>query len=121
MQGRRGFTTGLAAVAAAIGFAGMARAQYYPQPGYPPGPPRYPDDEDRRRFEERRREEDRRREYGGGGRPGYQDRVYAMEQERNRRVLYLQQQLQRGQIGRREFDDRVAGIDRELHDRLEGR
>lgn len=122
MQGRRHFTIGFLAALAALGASGRAMAQYYPQPGYPqPGPPRYPDDEDRRRFEEHRREEERRRGFEGGGRPPYQERVYGLEQERNRRVLFLQQQLDRGQIGRREFEGRVADIDRELHDRLEGR
>ena len=119
MQGRRHFSGGLLALALAGLGSAKARAQYYQQPGYAPPPPRYSDqeEEEHRRYEERRREEEaRRREYyEQHGRPGS---VVGLEEERNRRVLALQLQLQRGQIGRRQFDEQVAEVDRELHDRL---
>ena len=110
MHSRRYFGLGLVAVTA-MGLH-SARAQGYP-------PPRYSDEEeeDHRRYEERRREaEERRREYYG--RPGRPNSVIGLEEERNRRVLGLQLQLQHGEIGRRQFDERVEEIDRELHGRL---
>jgi hypothetical protein len=89
----------LALAAVAVVPAGRAMAQYYPQQGYPqqgyPPPPPY-----------------------GGGPEG---RVAAIQRERNRRVLVLQEQLSHGQIGRRQFNEGVAEIDREMNARIYGR
>jgi hypothetical protein len=88
----------LALAAVAVVPAGRAMAQYYPQQGYPqqgyPPPP-----------------------YGGGP----EGRVAAIQRERNRRVLVLQEQLSHGQIGRRQFNEGVAEIDREMNARIYGR
>ena len=94
----------LAALAVGTAPVGQALAQYYPPPGYP-GP----------RYDERRREE-----YEGRGGP-YEGGVAAIQRERNRRVLDLQLQLRHGQIGRRQFNDEVAEIDREMNAQIYGR
>ena len=110
MLQRRWVVTGLFALAAV-----PAVAQGYP----PPRPYGDDDEEEHRRYEERRREEEeRRRSYYGSRGPGEGGRTYALEQQRNERVLHLQQQLGRGEINRRQFDYGVAEIDRELNDRL---
>ena len=112
MYERRLMLRGLAA-ALVVGIAPtrQALAQYYAQPGYPPPPPGYPDP----RYEDHRREE-----YEGRGGP-YQGGVAAIQRERNRRVLDLQLQLRHGQIGRRQFNDEVAQIDREMNAQIYGR
>lgn len=117
MLNRRFVVTGLAIT----GLFGVTTAQaQFPPPIYE-GERRYRDgvdeEEEHRRFEERRRQGEERRNayYEQRGRP---QTVIGLEQERNRRVLGLQQELSRGQIGRREFNERVAQIDFELHSRL---
>ena len=106
VHGFRQVAVGLVAFAA-LG-AAQARAQYYPQQGYPPPPP--PPG------------------YGyQGPPPGYQPggpdegRIRFLQRERNRRVLALQEQLERGEINRRQFDFEVAQTDREMNERIYGR
>ena len=103
----RRFGFGLVAFAA-FG-AAHAQAQYYPQQGYPPGPP--PPGYG----------------YQGPPPPGYQPggpdegRIHFLQRERNRRVLAIQEQLNRGEISRRQFNFEVAQIDREMNERIYGR
>ena len=118
MQDRRSFIAGL--LVAGVAVAQPSRAQPYPPPPYE-GERRYLDgrgeDDENRRFEEQRRAaEERRREYYD--RQGRPPGVVGLEEERNRRVLGLQLALQRGEISRREFNERVAEIDYDLHRRL---
>ncbi len=116
MQERRRVVFGLLLAAASIPALSMrAWAQGYPPPPRPYGED---DEEEHRRYEERRHEEyERRRGYYEGHGPGG-GRTYALEEQRNERVLHLQQQLARGEIGRRQFDYGVAQIDRELNEQL---
>ena len=112
VHGFRRLTVGLVAFAA-LG-AVQARAQYYPQQGYPPGPGYQPPPPPGYGYQ-------------GPPPPGYQPggpderRVRFLQRERNRRVLAFQEQLERGEISRRQFDFEVAQIDREMNERIYGR